>query len=114
MASGGSRPGERRGGRKRGTINKKTAAQHLLRATLQANGITPLEYMLRVMRNSHAEPERRDEMARAAAPYLHSKPASQPVLPFGDAESAARKIRDTLAAMKEVTETKPPLVIARR
>jgi hypothetical protein len=114
MAGGGSRPGERRGGRKRGTINKKTAAQLQLRGTLQANGITPLEYMLRVMRNAHAEPERRDEMARVAAPYMHSKPAPQPVLPFGDAASAARAIRDTLSAMDAVTEMKPPLVIARR
>jgi hypothetical protein len=114
MAGGGSRPAERRGGRKRGTLNRKTVAQQELRATLQASGITPLEYMLTVMRDAHAEPERRDEMARAAAPYMHSKPAPQPILPFGDAESAARKIRETLAAMKEVTETKAPLVIARR
>src|ERR1700682_6035737 len=87
MAGGGSRPGERRGGRKRGTVNKRTAAQLQLRATLLANGITPLEYMLSVMRNAHAEPERRDEMARAAAPYLHAKRAPKPVLPFGDADS---------------------------
>jgi hypothetical protein len=33
----------------------------------------PLDYMLSVMRDAHAEPKRRDAMAIAAAPYLHSK-----------------------------------------
>jgi hypothetical protein len=35
--------------------------------------MTPLEYMLKVMRDPAAEEGRRDEMARAAAPYLHPK-----------------------------------------
>jgi hypothetical protein len=37
---------------------------------------TPLDYMLRVMRNPKVDPARRDEMAKLALPYLHAKPAA--------------------------------------
>ena len=33
----------------------------------------PLEFMLRVMRDPREPASRRDEMAKAAAPYLHPK-----------------------------------------
>jgi hypothetical protein len=69
----GSRPGERRGGRQRGTPNKKTAERY---AEMAASGEMPLEYMLRVMRDETADRERRDEMAKSAAPYLHPRLAS--------------------------------------
>lgn len=36
-------------------------------------GESPLEYMLRVMRDPAVEEKRRDDMAKAAAPYLHAK-----------------------------------------
>jgi hypothetical protein len=65
----GSRPGERRGGRKKGTRNKRTLAQ-----IAQSEGkLTPLDYMLAVMRHETADFDRRLEMAIAAAPYMHSK-----------------------------------------
>jgi hypothetical protein len=37
---------------------------------------TPLDYMLRVMRDPAVEPARRDEMAKLALPYLHPKPTA--------------------------------------
>ncbi|RFC66583.1 hypothetical protein DYI37_03195 [Fulvimarina endophytica] len=40
------------------------------------SGMTPLEYMLKVMRSEAADGERRDRMAIAAAPYVHPKLAS--------------------------------------
>jgi hypothetical protein len=40
-----------------------------------ATGITPLEYMLAIMRDPTAETARRDEMAKAAAPYVHPRMA---------------------------------------
>lgn len=40
-----------------------------------AEGDTPLEYMLRVMRETKDE-KRRDAMAVAAAPYVHAKLAA--------------------------------------
>jgi hypothetical protein len=42
-------------------------------------GETPLGYMLRVMRDSTADNVRRDEMAKAAAPYTHAKLAATEV-----------------------------------
>lgn len=68
--AGGSRPGERRGGRKKGVPNKATAARQ---AEIAASGETPLDYMLRVMRDPSADHERRDKMAAAAAPYVHPR-----------------------------------------
>ena len=41
--------------------------------TLLAAGASPLEYMLEVMRDPEADPARRDTMAKAAAPYAHSR-----------------------------------------
>jgi hypothetical protein len=70
MAGKGSRPGERRGGRKKGTPNKATTAASI-QAEIAASGEKPLDYMLRVMRDETAEPIRRDAMAKAAAPYVH-------------------------------------------
>jgi hypothetical protein len=44
------------------------------RAEISAD--TPLEYMLRVMRDPAVEPARRDEMAKLALPYIHAKPTA--------------------------------------
>lgn len=66
-----SRPrGYKTGGRKKGTPNKKNAA--VIKA-VEEGGITPLEYMLRVMRDPRADGARRDDMAKSAAPYVHSR-----------------------------------------
>jgi hypothetical protein len=43
---------------------------------VRVEGETPLEYMLRVMRNNQADEKRRDMMAVAAAPFLHPKLAA--------------------------------------
>jgi hypothetical protein len=61
------------GGRKKGVLNKVTAERE---AEIAASGLTPLEYMLRVLRDSKAPDERRDEMAKAAAPYVHPRLAA--------------------------------------
>jgi hypothetical protein len=50
MAGGGSKPGERRGGRQKGTPNKASAARQ---AEVAATGVTPLEVMLDNMRFAH-------------------------------------------------------------
>jgi hypothetical protein len=73
MPRGGSNPGERRGGRQKGTPNKKTRA---FMESVEASGLVPLEYMLAVMRDETAPPERRDEMAKAAAPFVHPRLAA--------------------------------------
>lgn len=70
MPRGGARPGA---GRRRGTPNKATIARQ---AEVAAGGETPLAYMLRVMRDGKTKSARRDEMAKAAAPYVHPKLAA--------------------------------------
>jgi hypothetical protein len=66
----GSQPGERRGGRRKGTLNTRTR-EFIER--IEASGLVPLEYMLAVMRDETAPSERRDEMAKAAAPFVHPR-----------------------------------------
>lgn len=39
----------------------------------EATGVTPLEFMLSRMRDAKAPMEDRMDMAKAAAPYIHSK-----------------------------------------
>lgn len=65
--------GKKTGGRQRGTPNRATAAKV---AEVAASGLTPLDYMLNVMRNENAPNDRRDDMAKAAAPYVHPKLAT--------------------------------------
>ena len=45
-------------------------------AAAVADGESPLEYMLRVMRDGQADQKRRDAMAQAAAPFVHPKLAA--------------------------------------
>lgn len=70
MPKGGKREGA---GRKPGSPNKATAARE---AEIKASGLTPLQYMLQVMRDDKAPADRRDDMAKAAAPYVHPKLAT--------------------------------------
>ena len=65
--------GRKTGGRQKGARNRATAEA---RAVAEATGILPLDYMLQIMRDDKADPKRRDAMAIAAAPYLHSKMSS--------------------------------------
>ena len=70
---GGRRPGA---GRKRGGINKRPAKSRLVNEAAVAaaeTGISPVEYMLAVMRDPNAEADRRDRMAAAVAPYVHPR-----------------------------------------
>ena len=65
--------GAKTGGRKKGTPNKATAAKA---AEIAASGGTPLDYMLKVMRDPGLEPDMRLDAAKSAAPYVHPKLAA--------------------------------------
>lgn len=65
MSRGGKREGA---GRKAGAVTTRTRE---IADAATAEGVTPLEYMLGVMRDADADLDRRDAMARAAAPYMH-------------------------------------------
>jgi hypothetical protein len=62
------------GGRKKGIPNKATAAKA---AAIAESGLTPLDYLLSVVRDETAETPVRVDAAKAAAPYVH--PKLQPV-----------------------------------
>jgi len=70
MARGGKRSGA---GRKKGSVSKRSQE---VAAAIVKTGKLPLAYMLDVMRDDTADIQRRDEMARAAAPYIHPRLSS--------------------------------------
>jgi hypothetical protein len=73
----GSKPGERRGGRQRGTPNKKTALRNAASAAATSNpDISPLDFLLAVMRDPNVSPEFRIKVAQMAAPFIHTKPGT--------------------------------------
>jgi hypothetical protein len=77
----GSKPGERRGGRKPGTPNKSTALVTAAFATATSNpDLSPLDFLLGIMRDSSISPDWRMKAAQAALPYVHSKPAPSPAI----------------------------------
>jgi len=81
MARGGHRVGAGRkaGSKSRATIEKEKFGRAVAEEAA-ANGDSPLEYMLNVMRDAEAAQSRRDAMAIAAAPYLHARLASTSVV----------------------------------
>ena len=64
---GGKRPGA---GRPTGTASR---ANEQVRQEAAATGELPLAYMLRIMRDRSQPVGRRDDMAKAAAPFCHSR-----------------------------------------
>lgn len=82
MPRGGFRPGA---GRPKQGETKQDIAD-----AATAAGLTPLEYMLAVMRDPTATTERRDRMAQAAAPYCHKRAADSAPTKKEQAEAAAQ------------------------
>src|SRR5262249_34533460 len=76
------------GGRKVGSRNKHHRVRDRHEAMIK--GMTPLEYLLAVMRDESAALPRRDEAARAAAPYIH--PRKVPETATGNTEQSFRLI----------------------
>lgn len=70
MANGGSRPGA---GRKPGAA---TAMNEEARKKALEGGISPLDYLLSVMRDTRSDESKRIDAAKAAAPYVHAKLAN--------------------------------------
>src|SRR5258708_5354226 len=70
MSVGGARQGA---GRKKGVA---TRMNEVARAQAAAEGITPLAYLLGLLRDEEQPQEIRTDAAKAAAPYLHAKLAN--------------------------------------
>jgi len=76
MAKGGYRAGAGRPkGSKTGGSKKETKGEiaQEIKDEAKAANLEPLEYMLLVMNDSLADAGRRDRMAIAAAPFIHSR-----------------------------------------
>lgn len=67
MANGGARPGA---GRKPGAA---TAMNEEARKRALEGGMSPLDYLLGVMRDTNQDAGRRLDAAKAAAPYVHAR-----------------------------------------
>lgn len=70
MAHGGKRSGA---GRKVGALTTKT--REIAEGALK-EGVTPLEFMLGVLRNEMLDQATRMDAAKAAAPYMHARLAA--------------------------------------
>ena len=89
---GGKRSGA---GRRKGAPNTATAARQ---AAISASGEAPLDYMIRIMRDESAPTERRDDMAKAAAPYIHPRLSSTEATVTVNKRDATDWTRDELVA----------------
>ena len=76
----GSKPGERRGGRKKGTPNRATTAKvAALNAASADLGATPLSFLLSVMRDASVSTDLRISVAKTAARLVHGRGNAAPV-----------------------------------
>ena len=95
----GSRPGERRGGRQRGTPNKKTLIKNaVFLAAAAEHNRSPLEFMLALMRDPQVQLDLRIEIATAAAPFVHARPE-----PARNRRPDPLDLRDRLADTGDLT-----------
>jgi hypothetical protein len=70
----GSKPGERRGGRQRGTPNKSTVLKNAATAAAANDpNLSPLDFLLKLMRQPDLPLELRVTVAHQALPFAHIK-----------------------------------------
>jgi hypothetical protein len=97
--------GQKTGGRQKGTPNRATAAKA---QEIAESGLTPLQFMLDVMRDPSQEYPVRMDAAKSSAPYVHPKLASiehtgdpdNPVVIDVESNNLARWIALKLASAK--------------
>jgi hypothetical protein len=97
MSRGGKRPNA---GRKRGQPNKKTATKV---AEIESSGLTPIDFMLEIMRDPTQDFAARLGAAKAAPPYVHAK-----------LSASKNEVSGPNGGPIEVNETVDKLELARR
>ncbi len=88
--------GMKTGGRRPGSPNKATRERE---AAIAASGLTPLEYMIKLMRDESLDTGTRLDAAKSAAPYVHAKLAQISLSgPNGGPLQVEQTVRDELMA----------------
>ena len=104
------------GGREKGTRNRMDAKH---RKAIAESGLTPLDYMLNVLRDEKAPKEDRMWAAQHAAPFVHPKlSAIEHAGNVGgsfqheniDAEEARKRVAEQFAEYTGHQESDPPVV----
>lgn len=69
----GAKKGERRGGRQKGTLNKRTLLFETAREACEAKGYSPIETLIEIARNRKNDPGVRGRAAAELCTYLYAK-----------------------------------------
>jgi len=89
------------GGRQKGSRNKKTIEHEVEQ---DGSGLTPLAYMLVVLRDEDAEAEDRKWAAQAAAPYVHPRMAAIAHINMDDTDADEKSDKPVLTALQRKVE----------
>jgi hypothetical protein len=88
----GSKPGERRGGRQRGTPNKTTLLKHAAITAAATNpNLSPLDFLLKLMRQEDLPLELRVTIAQQALPFTHPKPKPDRPVKYGQSRTGVNE-----------------------
>jgi hypothetical protein len=104
----GSRPGEHRGGRQRGTPNKSTALKNAAFIAAVADPkLTPLDFFLSLMRQANLPLQVRIDAAQQALPLAHRKPKPANETYGRSGTVANKKIGPRVKLMKVAADADP-------
>ena len=119
MARGGYRPGggrpkgakdtkprKKRGGAKSAKPKTPKPPPDVQDEAFNSN-LTPLDYMLKIMRDRCQPPDRRDRMAQLAAPYVHPRAGE------GKGKKEEKADRAKAAGSGKFAPARPPLSVVK-
>jgi hypothetical protein len=105
MPRGGYRPGS--GRKKKLKINgERGKPENSTHKDAITETLTPLEYLLQIMRDVNAEPDRRDRAAISALPYCHARASG--------GKKAKESERAKSAGAGKFAPSSPPLRLVKR
>lgn len=99
MSHGGKREGS---GRKKGTVGEATKLRVAVAEKALRSGLTPLDYMLSILRDETRDEKERFAAAKEAAPYLHPRLASvEANVKISEHEEAVRSLAAVVTSNDE-------------
>jgi hypothetical protein len=84
-------------GRKKGSLNKRTVALAETSQKAIQSGLTPLEFLLGILRDPAKDDRLRLDAAKAAAPYVHPKASDNSATVVADPNKSSQQLREELA-----------------